>query len=126
MTCASRLADLTPEQVVSLVDFRYLRDALTPEEALDLLRRARSGRAERERRLLAEGYPAYTSSPGWLGYDDAKLVRLCREAVAHGFRLIKVKVGAHLEDDVRRLRLARETVGPDVAIAVDANQAWGV
>jgi L-fuconate dehydratase len=120
------LADLTPEQVVSLVDFRYLRDALTPEEALEVLRAARSGRAERERRLLAEGYPAYTSTPGWLGYDDAKLVRLCREAVGHGFRLIKLKVGAHLEDDIRRMRLARETVGPDVSIAVDANQAWGV
>jgi L-fuconate dehydratase len=120
------LADLSPEQVVSLVDFRYLRDALSPEEAVELLRRARAGRAEREHRLLAAGYPGYTSTPGWLGYDDAKLVRLCREAVADGFRLIKLKVGADLDHDVRRMRLAREAVGPGVSIAVDANQAWGV
>jgi L-fuconate dehydratase len=120
------LSDRPPEDVVALVDFRYLRDALTPREALDILERARDGRAERERRLLVEGYPAYTSGPGWLGYDDAKLVRLCGEAVAAGFRMVKVKVGANLEDDRRRLRLARAAVGPDTAIAVDANQAWGV
>ncbi len=120
------LADMPPDQLVALVDFRYLRDALTPEEARDILDRARDGRPQRERRLLADGFPAYTSGPGWLGYDDAKLVRLCGEAVAAGFRMVKVKVGASLEDDLRRLRLAREAVGPDVAIAVDANQAWGV
>jgi len=120
------LSDLSPEQVVSLVDFRYLREALSPDEALDILRRGRAGRAERERLLLAEGYPAYTSTPGWLGYDDAKLVRLCRAAVAEGFGMVKIKVGAHRDDDVRRLRLARKAVGPGVSIAIDANQAWGV
>jgi L-fuconate dehydratase len=120
------LGDLSPEQLVSLVDFRYLRDALTPDEALDILRRGGEGRAEREERLLAEGYPAYTTSPGWLGYDDAKLDRLCRAAVADGFDQIKIKVGASLADDVRRLAIARAAVGPHVRITTDANQAWGV
>jgi L-fuconate dehydratase len=120
------LADLSPEELVAQVDFRYLRDALTETEALGLLRDARAGRADRERALLDNGYPAYTTTPGWLGYDEAKLVRLCREAVADGFSLIKLKVGANLADDVRRFRLAREAVGPGVRIAVDANQIWGV
>ncbi|MFI6130581.1 enolase C-terminal domain-like protein [Micromonospora sp. NPDC051141] len=120
------LADLTPEQLVAQVDFRYLRDALTEDEALALLRAAVDGRADRERRLLAEGFPAYTTTPGWLGYDDDKLARLCTEAVAAGFRLIKLKVGGDLADDVRRLGIARRAVGPDVRIAVDANQVWGV
>ncbi|WP_255308352.1 enolase C-terminal domain-like protein [Streptomyces marincola] len=119
------LAGLSPEQLVALVDFRYLRDALTPEEALDLLRAAEPGRAARRARLLAEGYPAYTTSPGWLGYTDDKLVRLAREAVAEGFTQIKLKVGADPEADLRRLRLAREALGPGVRIALDANQAWG-
>jgi L-fuconate dehydratase len=120
------LADLSPEQVVAQVDFRYLRDAMTEEDALVLLRDARAGQADRERVLLDAGYPAYTTTPGWLGYDEDKLVRLCREAVADGFTLIKLKVGANLADDLRRMRLAREAVGPDVRIAVDANQIWGV
>ncbi|WP_151476682.1 enolase C-terminal domain-like protein [Streptomyces albicerus] len=120
------LSGMTPEELVALVDFRYLSDALTPDEALDILRAAEPGRAERTRKLLREGYPAYTSSPGWLGYDDAKLVRLAERAVADGFRQIKLKVGADLDEDVRRLRLARKTVGPDIRIAVDANQRWDV
>jgi L-fuconate dehydratase len=120
------LADLSPEELVSLVDFRYIADALTPAEALDLLREAEPGRAERREKLLAGGYPAYTTTPGWLGYTDDKLVRLAKEAVAEGFGQIKLKVGADPEADLRRLRLARAAVGPDVRIAVDANQAWGV
>jgi L-fuconate dehydratase len=120
------LAGLSPEELVSLVDFRYLTDAITPDEALELLKRASAGRAERETALLERGYPAYTTTPGWLGYDDEKLARLCREAVDEGFAQIKLKVGANLEDDVRRLAIARETVGPDIAIAVDANQRWDV
>ncbi|MDN3293594.1 enolase C-terminal domain-like protein [Streptomyces ficellus] len=120
------LATMTPEELVSLVDFRYLTDALTPAEALAILRAAEPGRAERAARLRAEGYPAYTTTPGWLGYDDAKLVRLAKEAVADGFGQIKLKVGADLDDDVRRLRLARDAVGPSVRIAVDANQRWDV
>ncbi|MFE2722596.1 enolase C-terminal domain-like protein [Kitasatospora sp. NPDC059327] len=120
------LSDMTPEQLVDLVDFRYLQDALTRDEALEILRRAEPGRAARRRHLLEHGYPAYTTTPGWLGYTDEKLVRLSQDAVAEGFTQIKLKVGAVLEDDLRRLRLAREAVGPDVRIAVDANQAWGV
>jgi L-fuconate dehydratase len=120
------LAAMTPEQIVDLVDFRYLTDALTREEALQILRAAQPGRAQREAALLGEGYPAYTTTPGWLGYDDAKLDRLCREAVAEGFTQIKLKVGADLDDDVRRLGIARAAVGPDIRIAVDANQRWDV
>jgi L-fuconate dehydratase len=120
------LADLEPEEIVGLVDFRYLSDALTPEEALGILRRARSGRDERVAALLESGYPAYTTSPGWLGYDDEKLARLSAEAVADGFGMIKLKVGASLEDDRRRLEIARRTVGPDIDIAIDANQRWDV
>ncbi len=118
------LSRLSPEELVALVDFRYLSDALTPDEALEILRSAAGGRPGRESELLRAGYPAYTTTPGWLGYDDAKLARLCREAVADGFPLIKLKVGANLEDDVRRLRVARDACGPDIKIAVDANQRW--
>ncbi|MFJ8396139.1 L-fuconate dehydratase [Streptomyces sp. NPDC094144] len=120
------LAEMTPEELVSLVDFRYLSDALTPEEALAILRAAEPDRAERAERLRAEGYPAYTTSPGWLGYSDDKLVGLAKEAVADGFTQIKLKVGGDLADDVRRLGLARQAVGADVRIAVDANQRWDV
>ncbi|MGO1306722.1 MAG: L-fuconate dehydratase [Microbacterium gubbeenense] len=120
------LARMTPEEIVDLVDFRYLTDALTREDALEILRAAEPGRADRERQLLAEGYPAYTTTPGWLGYSDEKLVRLCREAVADGFSMIKLKVGGNIEDDVRRMRLAREAVGPDIRIGTDANQRWDV
>jgi L-fuconate dehydratase len=120
------LARMTPEEIVGLVDFRYLTNALTPEEALEMLRAAVPGRAQRERELLASGYPAYTTSPGWLGYSDEKLERLAREAIAEGFTQIKLKVGADLEDDVRRFRKAREVCGPDYRIAIDANQRWEV
>lgn len=120
------LATLGPEQIVDLVDFRYLRDALTRDEAHAILRRAELGRAGRIAQLEATGYPAYTSTPGWLGYTDDELVRQCRKAVSEGFRMIKLKVGADRAEDVRRLRLARATVGPEIAIAVDANQVWGV
>ncbi|WP_433175673.1 enolase C-terminal domain-like protein [Actinoallomurus sp. CA-150999] len=120
------LADMTPEQIVDLADWRYLTDALRPEEAVDLLTAARPGRDEREAALLATGFPAYTTTPGWLGYTDDKLVVLAREAVAEGFTQIKLKVGGDLTDDVRRMELARQTVGPDVRIAIDANQRWDV
>ncbi len=120
------LAGLTPAELVGLVDFRYLHDVLTPAEALEILEKAMPGRAERAERLRRTGYPAYTTTPGWLGYDDEKLVRLSREAVDQGFRQIKLKVGADLGDDLRRLALARGAVGPDIAIAVDANQRWEV
>ncbi|MFC4061364.1 L-fuconate dehydratase [Planomonospora corallina] len=120
------LGEMPPEEIVDLVDFRYLTDALTRAEALEILRAAEPGRAARVARLREHGYPAYTTSPGWLGYDDAKLRRLCEEAMAAGFTQIKLKVGADLEDDRRRMRVARETCGADFPIAVDANQRWDV
>lgn len=120
------LADLTPEEIVELVDFRYIEDALRPEDALELLRTAASTRSEREANLRSRGYPAYATTPGWLGYDDEKLVRLSRQAVDDGFSLIKLKVGADPTDDERRLRLVREAVGPDIKVAIDANQIWSV
>ncbi|KAF1688200.1 fuconate dehydratase [Pseudoxanthomonas broegbernensis] len=120
------IAEMAPERIADLVDYRYLGDALTRQEALDILRRAEPGRAARTAQLLEEGYPAYTTSPGWLGYPDEKLARLAREAVDAGFRTIKIKVGASLDDDVRRCRIARQAIGPDVALAVDANQRWDV
>ncbi|GAA3784788.1 L-fuconate dehydratase [Streptomyces phyllanthi] len=120
------LAEAEPEWLVRQVDFRYITDALTPEEALELLRRGKEGADERRARLLERGYPAYTTSPGWLGYGDEKLTRLAAQAVADGFRQIKLKVGADLADDVRRCRVARSVVGPDIRMAVDANQRWNV
>jgi len=120
------LSDYTPEQVVDLVDWRYLTDALTPSAALDMLKDRVGGKPERELLLHREGYPAYTTTPGWLGYSDDLLVRLSREAVADGFGQIKIKVGSDLAADIRRMRLAREAVGPQVRIAVDANQRWDV
>src|SRR3954451_21177233 len=120
------LAEMSPEELVTLVDFRYLTDTLTRDEALEILRRAEGGRSERAARLLEDGYPAYTTTPGWLGYDDAKLARLCEEAVAAGYGQIKLKVGASLVDDVRRLGIARAACGPHIRIAVDANQRWDV
>lgn len=120
------LSSLSPEELVEQVDFRYLTDALDREQALDILRAAEPGRAERAAHLREVGYPAYTTSPGWLGYSDEKLVRLAKEAVADGFTQIKLKVGGNLADDVRRLRTAREAVGPGIRIAIDANQRWDV
>jgi L-fuconate dehydratase len=120
------LADMSPEQIVSLVDFRYIDDALTPEEALEILRASQHGRDERIAQLERDGYPAYTTTPGWIGYSDSKLLHLSRQAVADGFTQIKLKVGADGDADARRLALAREAVGPDIRIAVDANQRWSV
>lgn len=120
------LANMAPEELVALVDFRYLTDALTPDESLAILRAAEPGRVARKAALRAEGYPAYTTTPGWLGYSDEKLSRLAKEAVAEGFTQIKLKVGASLDDDIRRVRTARDAVGPDIKIAVDANQRWDV
>jgi L-fuconate dehydratase len=120
------LSSMMPEEIVDLVDFRYLTDALTPGDALEILRRAEPGRKNRQAVLRAEGYPAYATTPGWLGYDDEKLARLCREAVASGFTQIKLKVGENREDDIRRMRIAREVCGPDIRIAIDANQRWDV
>ena len=120
------LARLSPEELVSLVDFRYLSDALTPDEALEIFRAAVPEREARIAELLERGYPAYTTSPGWLGYSDEKLERLAKEAVADGFGQIKLKVGANLDDDIRRLRVARAAVPAGYPIAIDANQRWDV
>lgn len=117
---------MSPEELAALVDFRYLDDALTHSEAVDMLSSMREGRDDRMADLLATGYPAYTSSPGWLGYSDEKLAHETDLAITQGFKTIKLKVGDNLEDDVRRCGIVRAIVGPQVAIAIDANQRWGV
>ncbi|RFC69855.1 enolase C-terminal domain-like protein [Streptomyces sp. AcE210] len=120
------LSDFSPQQLVDLVDWRYLKDALTPQAALEMLESRVPGRADREAYVRRHGYPAYTTSAGWLGYDDAKLARLCKEAVAQGWDAVKLKVGADLKDDIRRCRIAREIIGPDRRLMIDANQTLGV
>jgi L-fuconate dehydratase len=120
------LADMAPEELVRIVDFRYITDALTPEEALGILKRAVPGKAERLERLQKSGYPCYTTSAGWLGYDDARLKRACREAVEAGFRHLKFKVGSDLNDDVRRLGVVRDAIGAQRSLLLDANQVWEV
>ena len=118
------LAGMTPEEIVGLVDFRYLTDTLTPEQALAILRVAEPGRAARTAALLAQGYPGYSSSPGWIGYSDERVVLLAKQALDTGFDMIKLKVGLNLEDDLRRLQVVRDNIGYGVRIAVDANQRW--
>jgi L-fuconate dehydratase len=120
------LAELTPEQIIGLIDFRYLTDALTPDEAAGLLERGRAGREQRIETLRRDGYPAYSTTPGWLGYSDDKLAALCAEAVGDGFTQVKIKVGARLADDQRRCAIARATIGDEVGLALDANQVWDV
>ncbi|GAA0757512.1 L-fuconate dehydratase [Ideonella azotifigens] len=120
------VSDMTPEQIVKLIDFRYITDCITPDEALALLRERGEGKAARRAELLANGYPCYTTSAGWLGYDDAKLRRLAQEAVDAGFSHIKLKVGRDRADDIRRVRIAREVLGPDRKLMIDANQVWEV
>jgi L-fuconate dehydratase len=120
------VADMSPEKIADIVDYRYLTDALTRDEAVEILRKAESGKAERIASLEATGYPCYTTSAGWLGYGDDKLRRLCQEAIDEGFNHIKMKVGRDLEDDIRRLTIAREVIGPDRYLMIDANQVWEV
>ncbi len=120
------LADMTPEQLVDCLDFRYVSDVLSPGEALEMLQRLAPTKAEREAHLLREGYPAYTTSAGWLGYTDEHLRQLCREAIAQGWTHFKLKVGLHAEDDLHRAQMMREEIGPDCKMMLDANQAWGV
>ncbi len=118
------VADMSPEQVVNCIDFRYLSDCVTPDEALELLQKQSKGKAEREQVLRVEGYPCYTTSAGWLGYSDEKLTRLCQEAVDAGFDHIKLKVGRDLAEDKRRVKIARDIIGPDRKLMIDANQIW--
>lgn len=120
------LADMSPEQLVSCIDFRYITDALTPDEAIQILRDNDSSKAQRTEHLLRDGYPAYTTSAGWLGYSDEKLRRLCREALDAGFTHLKIKVGRDLADDVRRCRIIRQEIGYDCKLMMDANQWWDV
>jgi len=120
------LVDLSPEQLVSTIDFSYITDVLKPEEAIDMLQASRAGRDVREAEMRAEGYPAYTTSTGWLGYPDEKVRRLCREAIAEGWTAFKMKVGQNLEDNIRRAAIMREEIGPDRKLMMDANQCWDV
>ncbi|MET3434066.1 L-fuconate dehydratase [Herbaspirillum seropedicae] len=120
------VADMSPEELVRTIDFRYITDCITPDEALALLREKEAGKAERLRLLEQEGYPCYTTSAGWLGYDDAKLRRLCQEAIDQGFNHVKLKVGRDLADDKRRVTIAREVLGPQRKLMIDANQVWEV
>jgi L-fuconate dehydratase len=120
------LSDMTPEQIVDAIDFRYITDALNREEALDILYRGQDSKKSREDTLLNKGLPAYTTSPGWLGYSDEKMLDLTKKAIDDGFSLIKYKCGKSIADDQRRLGKVRELVGPDFPIAIDANQVWDV
>jgi L-fuconate dehydratase len=120
------LIDLTPEELVRCVDFRYITDAITPDEAIALLRRVEPTKREREAEMRRDGFPAYTTSAGWLGYSDEKLRTLCREAVSQGWTHVKMKVGRDIDDDERRAGILRQELGPDRRLMMDANQVWDV
>ncbi len=120
------LADMTPRQLVSCIDFRYITDALTPEAAIELLERHARTKADREAELLRTGYPAYTTSVGWMGYTDDGVRALCRAALNEGWTHFKVKVGGRPDDDRRRVALVREAIGDDHTLMIDANQQWDV
>ncbi len=120
------LVDMTPEELVSCIDFRYISDALSPEQATEMLAAQQATRAEREAELIDRGYPAYTTSAGWLGYSDEKLRQLCQDSLSQGWSHFKVKVGQSVEDDVRRLRVIREEIGWERKLMLDANQVWDV
>jgi len=120
------IADFSPQEFVRCVPFKYITDAITPDEALDILQKKASGKQKRIRFLLKNGYPAYSTAAGWLGYPDDKLRHLCEKFVGEGWNHLKLKVGANLEDDIRRCRIAREILGPDRFLMIDANQIWNV
>lgn len=120
------VVDMSPEELVSCIDFRYLTDALTKEQALEILRANESTKPVREEEMLETGYPAYTTSAGWLGYSDELISRLCQEGIAGGWNHFKIKVGADIDDDIRRSRLVRSEIGPDRQLMMDANQRWDV
>src|SRR5262249_8238719 len=120
------LVDMEPEALVACIPFTYITDAISPEEAIEMLDRNAPSKAEREREIVARGYPAYTTSAGWLGYSDEKMRHLVREALGRGWTHFKMKVGRNLEDDLRRARLLREEIGWDRTLMMDANQVWDV
>ncbi len=120
------LCDMSPEEIVRCIDFRYITDALTPSEAVELLRQREATKADRIVEMQRDGYPSYTTSAGWLGYDDDKLRRLCRDLSSRGWTHFKIKVGRDLQDDIRRCRIIREEIGWDRRLMMDANQVWDV
>lgn len=120
------LSDMSPEEIVKCIDFSYVSDVLTPDEAIEMLREKSEGKNERIELLLKDGYPAYTTSAGWLGYSDDKIKRLCREAVEDGFTHVKMKVGSNLKDDLRRAEMIRKEIGNERFLMMDANQKWDV
>ncbi len=120
------LADMTSHELVRCIDFTYITDAITPQEALTLLQKNETSKKDRIKKLLIEGYPAYTTSAGWLGYSDEKMRRLCKEAKTAGFKHMKIKVGSDLKDDMRRAGIIREEIGNDLQLMMDANQKWDV
>lgn len=120
------VAEMSPQELVRCIDFRYITDCITPDQAVTLLTERQQGKTERIEQLERHGYPCYTTSAGWLGYSDDKLRGLCQEAIDDGYRHIKLKVGRDLDDDIRRLRVAREVIGDDAELMIDANQMWEV
>jgi L-fuconate dehydratase len=120
------VADMSPEEFVRCVDFRYLTDAIAPQEAIALLERHADTRAEREAEMRRDGFPAYSTSVGWLGFSDDEVRRRCREAVAAGWSHVKMKVGGDPAKDLARAALIREEIGPDRFLMMDANQVWDV
>ncbi|KYQ93040.1 hypothetical protein DLAC_05649 [Tieghemostelium lacteum] len=120
------LVDMKPEEIVELLDFRYVTDALTKQEALEILKGLEGTKKIREEEMVRDGYPAYTTSAGWLGYSDEKVRSLCKEAISQGYNHIKIKVGQDLKEDIRRLELVRSEIGPERKLMVDANQKWEV
>lgn len=120
------LVDMTPEQLVSCIDFRYITDVLTEAQALEILQNGKQRQETREEHMLKSGYPAYTTSCAWLGYSDKQLQKLCSDALKEGWTRFKVKVGADLQDDKRRCKLIRDMIGPDNQLMLDANQRWDV
>ncbi|CAF5166295.1 unnamed protein product, partial [Rotaria sp. Silwood1] len=120
------ISDLIPEQFLKCIDFRYISDAITPDEALKMLKELETTKSERIKQIKEQDYPAYTSSAGWLGYLGEKIQRLCREAINEGFTHLKIKVGRDLQDDIRRLKIIRQKVGYDRHIMIDANQVWDI
>ncbi|MDF1687612.1 MAG: L-fuconate dehydratase [Parvibaculaceae bacterium] len=120
------VTDMSAQELIGCIDFRYLTNVLTPNDAYEMLARQEDSKQERRAHLLRTGYPAYTTSAGWLGYSDDKLRHLCRQAIADGWSHIKLKVGLDIDDDVRRCRIVREEVGPECTLMLDANQMWEV
>lgn len=120
------LADMSPEELVGCIDFTYITDVITPKEAVEFLKDKAQGKQERIDYLLDHGYPAYTTSAGWLGYSDEKMRRLCQQAKKEGFKHMKIKVGSNLQDDIRRAAIIREEIGDDLKLMMDANQKWDV